>query len=375
LAIQWETFQSLFKAYKDKVQEEKPSIDPTIKGSFSRAFGLGIAAVGYAHVILQKALLKQFFPQTSTGIFLELWASYDGIFKLGEVGSSGNIKVYGVEGTIVPASNSWLSDAGVIYSNTSASSIVDTNDGSLEPIYALVLVESTTTGLSTNLDPFSDLTLQATIPDILPDAISDEYGLRGGADDETDESLLSRLLLSRSTQEGVFTPSQVILAALSVPGNTRVYLTKPNGGTILPGQIKVKFLRDDDPISIIPSPSIIATTKQAILDNGKLPANSWESDIFVDAPDLVSVDFTFSELTPNTGTMQNSITNSLDAYFTDEAEVGVTVDLDIIRAVVKNTQDLETGDFVKSFSISLPSGNVLISEDELPQLGITTYPV
>jgi hypothetical protein len=53
---------------------------------------------------------------------------------------------------------------------------------------------------------------------------------------ESDASYRARILLSRSLLEGVYTPDQVWLAALSVPGNTRVFVVRPDSaGSGIPG--------------------------------------------------------------------------------------------------------------------------------------------
>ena len=448
--ITFPSFQNLFDAFVSKFKEKKPTIDPTVEGNWSYSFGQGISAIGYALVIVSKQLIKQFFPQTATGIFLDLWGSYEGLERLDPSGSIGNIVVTGVDTTVITANEYWQGSNGVFYENATAATIqattividellsasaiataTTTNDhnlasgmevvmsGATQPNYngtfviivtaadqftyemvgsaaspatgspqgaatfASVSVQSTSEGSITNLNSGGTLIYQGSIVGVDADAITDFFGLQGGAEQEDTEAFRSRILLSRSAQEGVFTKIQIELAALLVNGNTRVYVQTPNtaavAGTdsILPGQVKIFPLRDnDDPIT--PGPSILTLTKQSVIDNGKLPGSQWEADVFVLAATLLDIGFQFTELTPNTGTMRNAIRAQLDAYFTDTAEFGTDIDVDVLRGVIIQTQDLSTSEFIESFDFAVVptpvSGKVPVDFDELPVLGITNWP-
>ena len=119
---------------------------------------------------------------------------------------------------------------------------------------------------------------------------------------------------------------------------------------------------------------MLAATKAAIIANGKLPGNSSTADLFVFAPTTMPVDFTFTSLSPDTPTMRTAVTNQLIALFQD----GVTFEQDVLEASylgkIQNTQDLATGQFITSFALSAPSGNVSISDGEIAILGTVTFP-
>lgn len=133
------SFDELFQAFKDKFQEKRSEYDPTILAGWTNSFGRGIAAVGFAIVILAKNILKQANPLTATGLFLELWASYDNLSRLGASASIGTINVYGVNSTVIPANNKWAGQTnGLLYSNA-ASATIQEQDVRIQPVTILQL--------------------------------------------------------------------------------------------------------------------------------------------------------------------------------------------------------------------------------------------
>ena len=523
------SYQDLFDRFSSKFREQKPTIDPTIKGSWSGAFGQGVASIGYVCVILAKEVLKQFNPLTATGRYLDLWASYDDITRLGESPSIGTVRSYGSNGTTI-ASQSQFSgdDNAIIYESVSSSTIQpqdpDTPPASIQvltrsgttatavtffphnfsngswvnisganesdyngpkqisvtvispyeftytisatapvsatgdlitatpvianelmevnpstgvvtittfesnglvdgqyvevqgsdqsvyngiflitvvddvtytyqsaytgiplvygitrSVHANVSVQSTTSGLNTTLQPESFLTYLGTEPGVLSFAYTVE-GLQGGAEEESDESLRSRLLVSRAAEEGVFTNDQIDLAARRINGNTRVYIRNPEQdliaeeGAVLPGQIQVYVLRDDDPIGVVPTGAILQLTKESIIEYGRQPASMWQEDILVLPPVLLPVNITLTNVVPDTSSMKNALKNQFNAYFTDSTQFGEDLDNDVLRAVVANTQDLTSADPTNSYIKSFDWNNVTedVAYNEIPALGTLT---
>jgi uncharacterized phage protein gp47/JayE len=247
------------------------------------------------------------------------------------------------------------------------------------PVYALnmasISVQSTTTGATTNLDSGAQLS-NATYGT----ALTQIDGLSGGAAKESNEAYRSRIMLSRSLISGVFTPDQIKLAALSITGNTRAFVKKPTitgaGGSIdpYPGQTSVFVLRDND-ANIIPSQTVLDTTKTKIIEDGKLPANTAESDLFVNGPTLVETDFDFTALNPDTPTMRTAVENNLLAFFEDTVEFETDVTEASYLGAIQNTQDLETGAFIVSFELSAPSGDITVSDGEIASLGVVSFTI
>jgi uncharacterized phage protein gp47/JayE len=450
MAINFQSYATLSAEARAELRRQQPDIDPTIFGSFARPFVDGAAALAYSEQLLIMDLLRELFPQTSEGEFLDRWGDYEGLPRLAASPATGTISIGGTAGTLVPAATVFNSGNGLSYASdiattiqvvsqsistvtrsgttvtvttaanhTLATGLTVTISGAdqteyngsfsitvtarnqftytiatspttpatgtiaLSSTYASVRVTSTTAGVLTNLSSGAILTLDSAVTGVNSSGFAQFDGLSGGSAVETDDAYLIRVLLSRSLIEGVYTSSQIRLAALGIAGNTRVFVVTPTlsvadpapapGFVPAPGQTAVYVLRDND-ANIIPTATVLAATKAAIIANGKLPANSSTADLFVFAPTTVAVDFTFTSLSPDTPTMRTAVTNQLIALFQD----GVTFDQDVLEASylgkIQNTQDLATGQFITSFALSAPSGNVSISDGEIAILGTVTFP-
>jgi uncharacterized phage protein gp47/JayE len=254
-----------------------------------------------------------------------------------------------------------------------------TTEGNVQSVHAVVNVQSSDTGPETVVDILGPLDLQDVIVGVETVAYT-PYGIQGGALAETDDVLRSRLLTSRFAQEGVFTNDQITLAALLINGNTRVYIQNPTASStsdpdpVLPGQVRVYIIRDNDPLGPIPTGGILADTKRSILENGRLPAEMSSEDVFVAAPVQLDINVTLNNVTPDTSTMRTAIRLQLEAYFNDSDIFGSDLDNDTLRGVVSLTQDLATGDpttaFITSFDWITVSETV--ASNELPILGTLT---
>jgi len=136
------------------------------------------------------------------------------------------------------------------------------------------------------------------------------------------------------------------------------------------GTVTTYFMRDND-ADPIPASSEVTTVKNKILEI--VPANTANIDVVVAAPSAVTVDFTFTDLNPNTSTMKSAITANLQAFFAEDTEVGVNIDQDAYRSAIFNTVDTDTGDEVKTFTLSAPSGDVTITTGEIGVLGNVVF--
>lgn len=249
--------------------------------------------------------------------------------------------------------------------------------------FATVTIQSVDTGPDKNLSAGAIVTISAPIAGLNSQGFVQFGGVSGGTDIETDDEYRSRIIESRSDISGVFTEDQIKIAARAVPGNTRVFVKRPvtalgSGTQGLPsyspaaGQVVVIVVRDNDE-NIIPTQTILDQTKQAIIDNGKLPAHSRADDVFVLGPVAQVVDFTFTSISPNTETMKSSIRNQLQAFFEDVA----TFEQDITEAAylgtIQNTRDAVTSERLNSFTLSAPTGDIVVSAGNIPVLGAVAF--
>lgn len=254
--------------------------------------------------------------------------------------------------------------------------------GSVSSTHALLSVACSETGTAGSLEGGAALSLASSIAGAESTGYATYDGLSGGADQEEDEPYRARVMLKRSITEGVFEEDQIKLAALGVSGNTRAWVKRPTdsvcdalAGTAsfpIPGQVAVYVIRDNDP-NPIPSQALLDQTKEAVIKNGALPGHVSKLDLFVMAPTLSHVDFTFTALSPDTPSMRQAIHDQIRAYFEDQADFETNIPEATYLGVIANTQDLETGAFLQAFTLSAPSGDIIVGTGGLPILGNVTF--
>ena len=199
-------------------------------------------------------------------------------------------------------------------------------------------------------------------------SVIDFDDLSGGADQEIDESLFSRVLQSRANPTANFNIGAIEKRALAIAGVTRVFTKR-----ITPyiGAVTVAFMRDND-INPIPNGDRITEVKNDLITI--LPAQSDINDLYVIAPVAITVGFTFTTLDPNTPTMKTAITENLIAFFEDNVTYEQSITEDNYRGAINQTIDPTTGGGVSSFTLSTPSGTISISTNEIGVLGSIIYP-
>jgi uncharacterized phage protein gp47/JayE len=144
---------------------------------------------GLAH-LLQGDLVflsRQLFPDTAEGDFLRAhWASR--VPPLYAVAAVGIVEVSGNAGVSLPAGTVFKSSSGKRYFTERSYNIADNGK-------ALVYVKAETVGADSNLQPESRIAIVSAIPSVIDsNAIVGESGIGGGADAESDEAYLVRVL-------------------------------------------------------------------------------------------------------------------------------------------------------------------------------------
>lgn len=443
MGLDYPTFSELIEHARAEMQSQLPEVDPTVQGSWARAFVDGSAVMAQILTYLIRDLEQQLFPQTASAEFLDLWGEYEGIERLAPSPASGYITLEGVEGTIIPTLTEFFGSNGYFYQSQTTVSVnhVDqpvatitrlgttatvtclnnhnlstgvtvtisgagqaeynvstivvvtgvttfqytvtgtppspaTGTITCTAVFASIPVTATSTGKETNIESGGQLSSE-----IYGTGTAQYYGLSGGSIEETDDNYRERILLSRSIITGVFTPDHIKLAAMSISGNSRVFVKKPSLSVCsgssgdyanpVPGQVSVFILRDDGVLT----QTIIDNTKQAIIDDGALPSEMSEVDLFVQSPDPVPIDFDFTTLVPDTPTMRAAIENQLTAFFNDTVGFEEIITQTKYQCVIQSAQSIGTGEYVQSFSLSSPIGNISVADGEIATLGEVTYSV
>lgn len=234
--------------------------------------------------------------------------------------------------------------------------------------FASVPIESVDFGDITNADAGTIFAYSTPIAGVDVNAVVQFDGLTGGSDIETDEELRERILDAYQNPNTPFNAAEIIRLAKTVTGVTRVFVREPDRSSVDPelGQVVIHFMRDND-ADPIPSAGEIATVKELILTIK--PAHTADIDVIVRAPVPKTIDFQFISLTPNTATMKNAITNSLEAFILDETTLGETIAENAYNCAIFNTTDPETGQIVKDFQLISPIGDIVLTPNEIAVLG------
>lgn len=430
MPLTYRSQDQFFSEIQAEFLRQQSSVDPAVFDSWSRGFVGGVAAAAKSLDITIQELERQLFPQFAEGEFLTRWGGYENLYQLPARGAYGIISITGILGQSIPALTEFsanglkyatnttviineelfsvtltrsgttvtasfltvhnigngqsvtVASATTGYAGTYNVVVVDAYtvqftvvgtpttpaSGTISIQRAVANVECTSTGQETNLISGAALTATGL------SAIVTHYGVSGGASAESDDAFRARIMLSRSDISGVFTKSQIQVAGLSVAGNTRVFVITPNDRTPpYPGQVFVYVIRDDD-ANIIPSQPVLDETKSLILTNGKLPAHTHTDDVVVSAPSIVSVNITFSSLTPNTQDMKDAVRAELNAFFTDKIDFETSIPLESLYGAISNAQSIVTGDSISTFALSAPAAPIVITAGQLAVLGTVTFP-
>jgi len=186
----------LDRAYNNYTSLFKP-LDKTPRYNLLRVFAA--ADAGLEHQILGDIgfLSDQIFPDTATGEFLRAHWS-DRVPPLYAIAAIGPIQTEGEPNAPVPAGLVFSSPSGYRYFTDRAYRIGE--DGTVT-----VQVKAQEAGAAANIGPNQELSLSSAIPPgIMSIATTVGNGITGGADGETDEAYLTRVLntLRNATRYG-----------------------------------------------------------------------------------------------------------------------------------------------------------------------------
>ncbi len=314
-----------------------------------RAAAVGAAIEGlYQH---QQWLARQILPDTAEAEYLDRWSSIFGLTRRPASVASGTITFSGTSGAAVPIGTEARTLAGVAYLTTVAGTI---GGGGTVSLAAAASVA----GTGGNAAATTPLTLSSAPPAVSSAATIGT--MTGGAEIETDASLLDRLLdrIQLPPQGGA--AHDYIAWALEVAGVATAYCYPLRRGV---GTVDVVILAAG---GNVPSGGLISST-QANID-AKRPVTA---DCLVSGPTLVPVAVTASLTLSGTTlvTATATITSLLAAYF-GALKPGGTVIATRIGALIAEVPG------VVDYVLTAPSGNVTTLVDsthiELATLGTVT---
>jgi uncharacterized phage protein gp47/JayE len=331
-----------------------PGADALLRQSNLRVIADVLAGLSTLHYGYQEWLSRQLFPDTAEAVFLERWASIWGLTRRPATAAIGSIAVTGTAGAVVPAGAEFQRVDGVRYQATEGATLAA--DGT-----ATVAVEAETLGTTSNAVTGTQVTTVTALAGVVAQATVAAPGLAGGADQETDAQLRTRLLARIQTPPHGGTADDYVDWTLEVPGVTRVWVAPLGQGA---GTVVVRFTMDDAAHAPdgIPTPADVAIV-QAHLDEVR-PVTA---EVIVLAPVARAVNLTIATLTPDTPAIRTAVETELRDTFYRNGAPGAPLYVSWLWEAVS----LASGE--RHHRITDPPNDVTLAASELPVLGTITY--
>lgn len=316
----------------------------------SVVFVLSRVVAGAAHMLHGHLdfLARQLFPDQSEDEFLERQAGVYGLSRNPADFAKVELEATGVDASIIPAGALYRSAAGLEYS-------VD-EDATIASGTATVSITAVLAGADSSLTDGVELSLESPISGVDTAATVDAV-TQDGVDQETIESLRTRLKEHLAEPAHGGTIADYIAWAKEVPGVTRVWVSPLELG---PGTVVVRFVRDDDPDPIPDAGEVTAV--QTKLDT-EAPAHA---TVTAFAPTDSPVNITL-HVEPNTAAVRDAVRAELEDLFVRVPEPGGTTLLSSIQTAVGSSPG------VVDYAIALPAADVTHTTNQLPSLGTVIF--
>jgi uncharacterized phage protein gp47/JayE len=325
--------------------------------------GLAYLVYGYADWIARMGV-----PFTAQDEYLYAWAALIGIYPEEATAATGAASFTGNIGLVLPLGTALSRDDGTPYQAT-ADGIVDGAGNVTVPIIATVL------GAYTNCDDGTLISISQPVPGINSGGVI-VGPCTGGADQETNESLRTRMLFKYREPPQGGAEADYIEWAREVPGCTRAWVA---GSAYGPGSVTVFPMFDDTQAAHGGFPQgsdgvateetrggPTATGDQLLVADHIYPVSPVTSLVYVAAPVPFPVDITLEALDPDTEEMRNSISAALNDAFLIIGEVGGVVwPSDLYEAVLEVPG-------INHFVMIVPSDALQAPAGALPILGTFT---
>jgi uncharacterized phage protein gp47/JayE len=304
----------------------------------------------------QRFLAAQILPDRASVEYMERWASIFGLTRTPANQAAGDIDITGTNGATAPTGTQWQSaDGSQVWAQTAPVTIA----GGV----GTVGVQAVEAGTDGNATVGTVVVIASPIAGINDEGVVAAGGLTGGLDQETDDSLRTRLLERiRDTPQGGSEADYVAwakTASTSAPVN-EVWVTDAEyGGGTVGIRFSLTVPSGGDATDAIPSlgPPTDASLVAAAID-AERPVTA---DVTVVGPTAQGVAFNIT-LVPNTPSVQAAVEAEINALFIQSGEPGGTIYLSQIDAAISAASGEEY------HVLNAPAANVVIGADNLPTI-------
>jgi uncharacterized phage protein gp47/JayE len=354
-------------AIQDITTSGVPGLTGLLRNAVLRVLAWVMAALAYSVYGYADWIARMGVPFTAADEYLYAWAALVGIYPEQATGSTGTATFTGSAPTALPVGTGLTRRGDGIRFVTTADGVIDDTGSVTVPIAAVDL------GAATNGPAGEDISISPPIPGINSTGTT---GLcTGGADQETNDALRTRMLFRYREPPQGGAAADYIEWALEVSGCTRAWVN-PNGYGA--GSVVVYPMFDNNGVGGFPQGTNGCATAEtrgptAAGDQLAVADHIWPVQpvtalVYVAAPQPFPIDVTLGALEPNTLEIQQSIVAALNDIFLTVGEVGGTIwPSDLYMAILATPG-------IDHFEISAPSVAIDATEGYLPVLGTFAAP-
>lgn len=335
----------------DRVTADIGSRVTGVDGAVLRRSLLGIigqSTAGAAHHLYGYIdwVSRQVMPDTAEGEYLARWAAIWGVTRQPAGFASGVVTFTGTVGSTIPDGTIVQRQDGAQYATQGAVTLTAST--------ASVPVQAVTAGAAGNLAAGVTVSLLSPVAGIQSNATSGS--ITGGADKESDEKLLARLLQRIQNPPHGGSAADYVQWALEVPDVTRAWVYPRQQGA---GTVTVLFVVDN--AGVIPTASKVTEVQSHIDGRGPVTA-----EVFVAAPIAQPLDMTI-KLSPNTAAVQAAVRAELEDLLSRDGEPGKPILISRLREAVSIAAGEDNNQIVT------PTADVTHATGYMPTLGTLTF--
>ncbi|HUD30156.1 MAG TPA: baseplate J/gp47 family protein, partial [Novosphingobium sp.] len=224
---------------------------------------------------------------------------------------------------------------------------------------ATVTVTASAAGADGNCSAGTTLTLVSPLEGVAGSAVVAAGSISGGADDETEDSLLARLEQRVQNPPEGGADHDYERWAREMPGVTRVWVYRAWLGA---GTVGVTFVYDDRE-DIIPTVQDVADMLAYITDASRAPATA-DVIVFAPIPDPIDPDI---DLNPDTATVRAAVVAELKDFLRRDAKPGGTLHLSRIDEAIS----IAAGE--DHHTLNSPAAAIVAAPGHMPVLGNPTW--
>ena len=349
------------QAIEDITSSGVPGLDGLLRNAVLRVLAWVMSGLAYSVYGYLDWIARQSVPFTSTDEFLFAWAALIGVYQKDSTPATGSAQFTGTAGVPLPSGSALTRQDGTPYTTTA--------DGTVDPTGVLTVpIVAAVNGAATNCDAGVLIGIDTPTTGINGGGVT-ASPLTGGADQETQDELRTRMLFQYANPPQGGSAADYIDWALEVPGCTRAWV-QPGGGSLQvypmfddANAASGGFPQGTDGCASEETRGPAASGDQLTVAEHIWPLQPVTALVFVAAPVPLAVDVTIANLDPSTVEMEAAILLSLQDMFLTVGEVAGTIYPSQLYAAISGTSG------VNRFDVTIPAAPVTAPAGALPVMG------